>query len=93
MDTGLKRPVAAVLLVAVWTWSVPAAAFCFSKGGDSRKYTGYFSSPVAPGFGAGWYPPLPYMAPATRAILLPAVIREQVQPADPVSTPEQHIFR
>lgn len=93
MGTGFRRLVAAVLLVALWVWSVPAAAFCFSKGGDSRKHTGYFSSPVAPAIGAGWYPPFPYMAPAPRAVILPAVIREEKLSAEPASAPEQHIFR
>jgi len=93
MDTGLKRPVVALLLVTVWVWSVPAAAFCFSKGGSGRNHSGYFSPPVAPGIGAGWYPVSPYTAPAPRAVILPAVIREQRLPADPASNPEQHIFR
>jgi hypothetical protein len=95
MDTGLKRPVAALLLVTSFTWHAPAAAFsfCFSKGGGSRNHSGYFPPPVAPGIGAGWYPALPYTAPAPRVVILPAAIREERLPADPVSFPEQHIFR
>jgi hypothetical protein len=95
MDSGLKRPVAALLLVTVLAWSVPAAAFsfCFSKGRDSRNHSGYFSPPVPPGIGAGWYPALPYTAPAPRVVILPDVIREESLPADPDSYTEQHIFR
>jgi len=97
MDTGLKRPVAALLLVTSFTWSVPAAAFsfCFSMGGGSRinNHAGYFSPPVVPGFGAGWYPASPYMTPVPPTVILPVVRGEERVPVDRDNYPEQHIFR
>jgi hypothetical protein len=93
----LKRPVAALLLVTSFTWSVPAAAFsfCFSMGGGSRinNHAGYYAPPLAPGVGTGWYPASPYMAPAPRPVILPVVIQEERVPAGRDSYPEQHIFR
>ena len=95
MDTGLSRPVAAVLLVAACAWSVPAAAFCFSMGGGSRihNHAGYYAPPATPGSGAGWYTASPYMAPAPRAVILPVIIRKEWLPAVQDGFPAQHIFR
>ena len=93
MDTGLTKPVAVVLLVAVCVWSVPAAAFCFSMGGGNRNHAGYNAPPPPPGFGYGRYPASPYMAPAPRTVILPVIIREDRLPAVNGGYPAQHIFR
>jgi|GEM_PF-3093134 len=93
MDTGCKSPVAVVLLVAACIWSLPAAAFCFSMGGGHRNHAGYYPPYFAPGIGAGWYPPSPYMLPVPRAVIMPAVMREQRLPSVMDYHPEQHIFR
>lgn len=95
MDAGMKWPVATVLLVAACVWSVPAAAFCFSMGGGSRSHAGNYPPPFAPGFGAGWYPASPYLAPAPRAVILPAVLREEPLPpvTDSPPVPAQQIFK